>query len=356
MKRLIYVLVVLFIIAGLLILFRPALTNFAIKRHAMSIGDRFKTGLLTDGKMHIITVGTGSPSPDAGRVQSCTAVIVDKAFIMIDTGSSSAWRIDLIGLPVAALDAVFFTHHHSDHIADLPLMANISWRYGRKRKLHVYGPEGTESVVSGFNRAHRADLEFRYENMKAHFSSVDMALPVGYDFTNPGPEERKLVYTHKNGLKVYAFRVDHRPVNPAVGYRIEYKNRVIAISGDTRYCPNIARHAKGADILIHEAFNKELVDRMLALSDLSSDVPEIKATIALAKGVQDYHTSPLEAAELAEEAGVKKLVYTHIIPPLGAGIPRFLVSEPLFLEGTADVFKGEIVLAEDGMDFVLDLN
>ena len=74
----------------------------------------------------------------------------------------------------------------------------------------------------------------------------------------------------------------------------------------------------------------------------------------LGKKVQNYHTSPVEAAKIASRANVKKMVFTHIDPPLGPLLPRRLVTQPFFLRGVSDVYKGEVVIAEDGMHFELE--
>ena len=57
----------------------------------------------------------------------------------------------------------------------------------------------------------------------------------------------------EHGVKVTAFVVDHGPVRPALGYRIDYRGRSVALSGDTRVSENLIQFAKGVDVLIHEA-------------------------------------------------------------------------------------------------------
>jgi ribonuclease Z len=354
-RKIAIVVLVLIVLSGAGLVFRPALTDYSIERQTRAIGKRFQTGLLHDGLLHIITVGTGSPAPDPRRVQSCVAVLADGAFLMFDAGAASAWRADQLRLPMADLNAVFLTHLHSDHIADLPLMADISWRYGRTHELQVYGPEGTEKVVAGFSQAFGPDVGFRYASKENPDVPLEVALPVSHDIKTPGPTRAVLVYRHKNGLAVYAFLVEHPPVWPAFGYRIEYKGRAVVLSGDTRRSENVVRQARGADILIHEAFNKKLVDRMVALGreEAHSD-RYAKMTARMVKGVQDYHSSPVDAAQIAAQAGVKTLVLTHIIPPMGGRAARFLVTERLFLQGVADAYHGKVLIAEDGMEWSLD--
>ena len=365
MKKSLYVVVALAVIAvGGVALFHDAILRQVIRSSLLTLTTRFDTKLLTDGDMHVWFCGTGSPQVERTRAQSCTAILAGGSFLVFDTGSGSALKADAGNLPLGALEAVFFTHLHSDHIMDLAAFANHSWRYGRRTTLHVFGPEGTSSVAAGVAQGLAPDAGFRRQNeiepsaapaaiadkgsLRAY---ADAAFPVGHDVSVAGTD-RTLVYESTGGIKVYAFLVEHEPVKPAFGYRIEYKDRVVVISGDTRKTENVARHSKGADILIHEAYNRDLVNRVINLQSEVPDTTFARQVFRMAKLTQHYHTSPVEAAELAAEANVPTLVYTHIIPPLGTGI-QYLVLRCMFTRGVSDVFKGDVVIAEDGASLTL---
>jgi ribonuclease Z len=353
-KRLIWGVLIFGLVVVGLWLFYPHLVDIAIKHQAMSFVERLQTSLLIDGRLHVIVVGSGAPVPDPYRVQACVAVIVDGAFLLFDTGGASAQRLDILGLPTLELNGVFFTHLHSDHIADLPLVANLSWRYGRRQSLAVYGPTGTEAVVNGFNQAHRPDIGFRYENTKAFRAPPDVALPIGHDIASPGKENRALVYEGQNGIRVYAFLVDHQPVEPAFGYRIEYQGHILVISGDTRRCENVARHAQDADLLIHSAFNKKLIDRMLDLTPIAlQNTPQGKRMVEEARQLRDHLASPVDVADIAAKANVHALIFTHVIPPLGNRIARFLITESFLMDRVKDRFTGKVIIAEDGTHLTL---
>ena len=132
-----------------------------IKSSLLTITTRFQTNLLGDGALHVWFCGTGSPQVERDRAQSCTAILAGGSFLVFDTGAGSGLKADLGNLPLANLEAVFFTHLHSDHITDLPVFMNNSWRYGRQRPLNVFGPTGTAAVVEGFNQARQNGLEDR---------------------------------------------------------------------------------------------------------------------------------------------------------------------------------------------------
>ncbi|MEM7181296.1 MAG: MBL fold metallo-hydrolase [Spirochaetota bacterium] len=336
-----------------LFLLKPYIVDKVLVYQVETLGNRFRYDLLRDGKLHVITVGTGTPIANPQRVQSATAILVDGVFIMLDAGAGAAEQADLQGLPLSELNAVFLTHLHSDHIADLPLLASKGWRYGRKIPVLVYGPIGTFAVVEGFNKAYSFDKKYRYENIKSYALPIAKAEPNGYDITTP-PTEKQLVHTFPNGLKVYAFAVEHAPVEHAFGFRIEYKGRSVVISGDTKFSKNMIRHSQQVDLLIHEANNFALLDHLIKLIG-NTDNKTLQAFQVLGKKIQKYHTSPLQAAKIASQAKAKKLVFTHIDPPMGPYYIRKLITEPFFLSGVSDVYSGETVIAEDGMEFKFDL-
>jgi ribonuclease Z len=148
----------------------------------------------------------------------------------------------------------------------------------------------------------------------------------------------------QDGLRVTMFRVDHDPVRPAVGYRFDYKGRSVVVSGDTRKSSNLIAHAKGADLLIHEALASDLTDRAVTVGRRIGMTRMAK----LAGDIPGYHSTPRQAGEVAQEAGVKHLVLSHLVPP-----PRNIVMKRAFTGPASEAFSGEVTLGEDGMRFAL---
>lgn len=300
--------------------------------------------MLTDGKLHVVLVGSGGPMNNTERVSTCTAVIAAGEFILVDVGPGSVRNADFQNLPMAELSGVFLTHFHSDHIAELG-EANVQSRLnGRQKKLEVYGPAGVEKVVQGFTQAYEFDAQYRTGHHGEGIMPSAASRPVVKTISFKNMDKAELVF-ERNGLKVYAFLVDHYPVKPAVGYRFEYKGNVVVLTGDTKKIDILAQVAKNADILVSEALsyaNTALIRKIASEND--------KPRIAKLMGdIPDYHMSPVQAAELARDAGVKRLVLNHITPP----VTNFFAKQA-FMDGVSDVYKGEIILGEDGMMFTLD--
>jgi ribonuclease Z len=242
------------------------------------------------------------------------------------------------------LSALLLTHFHSDHISDLGELDFMSWAQGRSKKLDVYGPEGVAQVVNGYNMAYALDSSYRTAHHTEEWMPSKNSGMIPHTLTIPNPEEA-VPFFDRSGLKISVFQVDHSPVKPAVGYRFEYRGNVVVISGDTVKTPTLPTFAKDADLFFCEALNKKMV---MMISKVAKELNNLRLARQMVD-VLDYHMSPVEAAEVAQEANVKTLVLVHIAPPV-----ENFIAKRMFLAGTGDVFDGEIILGEDRASFELD--
>jgi ribonuclease Z len=298
---------------------------------------------LPDG-LHVALCGSGSPLPDPSRKGPCTAVIAGKRLFVVDIGSGAARNFGPMGLQTGSVEAVLLTHFHSDHIDGLGELMMLRWAgAGNVAPLPVYGPTGVDVVVGGFNAAYSFDKNYRVAHHGADVNPPSGAGGEARPFAID-PATQSVVVLENDGLKVTAFTVDHAPIEPAVGYRFDYKGRSIVISGDTKPSENLVRAATGADLLVHEALNREMVDVIGAALGAGGNT----RTPKIMKDILNYHTSPVEAAQVAKRAGVKALVITHIVP----AVP-FTFLNAYFLKGAAAEFDGPITVGQDGMIFSL---
>ena len=299
--------------------------------------------ILKDDNFRVFLIGSGGPFNNEERVASCIAVIAGGEFFLVDVGPGTYRIVDIMRLPIPHLSKILLTHFHSDHIGDLGEANMMSWANGRMKALEIYGPEGVEKVVNGFIMAYEQDTGYRIAHHGKDTIIPEASTPISKTIKFNDKNEKKLCF-EANGLKVYAFQVDHSPVRPALGYRIEYKGNIVVITGDTKLTDNLVEHCKDAEILFSEAISYEMLNNMIEGLKRNNLTRPIK----ILKDIQDYHMEPVVAARVAKEAGVKKLVYVHITPPL-----TNKTTEELYLKGVSDIFNGEIVLGKDRMKFRL---
>jgi ribonuclease Z len=155
-----------------------------------------------------------------------------------------------------------------------------------------------------------------------------------------------MVVVDKEGIKITAFKVNHSPADPAVGYRVDYKGRSLVVSGDTVPCRSLEKQSQGVDVLFHEAQQPALIKMLHDQAGLSSSPSLAKITA----DIPGYHTSPEDAAKVASEAGVKHLVLYHILPPIP---PMF---NHMFLGNAAKYYKGPLTVGVDGLLISLPVN
>lgn len=295
---------------------------------------------LPDG-LHVLLCGTGSPFPDPDRSAPCTMVIAGQQQFLFDVGGGAAKQIANMGFGTGALEAVFLTHFHSDHIDGLGELLMTRWaQHTGNKRLKLHGPQGTAQVLEGFTTAYAQDTHYRI----AHHGDATMdpmlagANPVEFDATETG-----FIPVFDNGaVRIQAFSVNHHPIHPAVGYRIEYKNRSVVISGDTKADPRVEQAAANADLLVHEALSPELVGRLADVAQSN----ERRKLLKIFQDIPDYHAAPEQVAELAKNAEVKHVVLTHIVPPLPLAPLR-----EIFLGESQSIFKGSFKIGNDG-DFI----
>lgn len=298
-----------------------------------------RSAQLPDG-LHGLLCGSGAPMPDADRAGPCIGVIAGRHAFVFDVGSGSVRKLLRMGFPPDKLNAVFLTHLHSDHIDGLGELLLQAWiGGGRDTPLPVYGPRGVETVVAGFNQAYTIDRGYRI----AHHGPT-IARPSGFGLAplvvaEPAGNPPTAVVWDRDGVRITAIRVNHAPVRPAFGYRIDYKGRSLVLSGDTAYSPDLARAARGADVVFHEALQPRLVKVMEQTLDRRGrhDAAQIM------RDIPGYHTSPEDAARVAAQANAKALVLYHLVP----AVPKAL--EPAFLGDAAKRYPGVLKVGQDGL-------
>lgn len=296
---------------------------------------------LADG-LHVFISGAGSPMPDPHRAGPGVAVLAgDRAFVF-DAGAGSIANLQRMRFPIEKIDAVVITHLHSDHIDGLGELLLQSWiRGSRTAPTPVHGPTGIGQVVEGFNLAYRIDSTYRFDHHGGEIADLAGFGGLAREIALDGASA---VFLQDDDLRITVFSVNHHPVDPAFGFRIDYRDRSVTISGDTVYHVGLVAAAEDTDLLLHDALNADMAEILERANERAGNV----RLAQIARDIQDYHATPVDAARAARDARVRSLVLTHIAPPLPSR-----VLDPLFLKGTSDVYDGPITIARDGTLFSL---
>lgn len=275
-------------------------------------------------EMRVTLLGTGAPPPLLERFGPATLVEAGGRKFLFDAGRGALQRLFQLGIPFAAIDALFLTHLHSDHVVGLPdlwLTGRIGLRWGqRKVPLPLWGPAGTAEMAFHLEKAFAFDLRIRsrdYESPGAELSAREFGDGAVYE---------------SEGVKITAFEVDHGPVvKPAFGFRIDCGGRCAVLSGDTRLNENLIRRAAGADLLVHEV---AAVDE-----ETLRGSPNFRRILG-------NHASPEEAGEVFSRVRPKLAVYTHILlfgsAVLADLVPRTRARYPGPLEVGEDLMSVEV--------------
>ncbi|KIL40420.1 ribonuclease Z [Gordoniibacillus kamchatkensis] len=292
--------------------------------------------------LKVILLGTGSPRAFYARAKPGVVVLAGSKVFLVDCGGAAVDQMIKAGVMPQRVSDVLFTHHHYDHNSAFFDVFITSWRThitpervykGRSTPMHVYGPESTKEIIGKMRESFEFDVKLRV----SYNLSDEAGSQIVYTERNEG-----IVYD-KEGIRITAFEVDHRPVYPAIAYKFEYNGKTVVISGDTVPVPNMVEHSRGADLLVHEAYNKEWLDGLI------EQYPEYAQALS---NPAKYHTTTLEAAEIAAKAGVKHLVLTHHIPAPAAAES----AEEAYIAGMKDIFNGPITVGRDLMSFDLSDN
>jgi ribonuclease Z len=253
--------------------------------------DRHDPAIASD-KIKVVLLGTGvGPPVNLQQYGASTLVEAGGIRLLFDCGRGATLRLAQVGVPIGTVSHLFLTHLHSDHVIQIPDLLLTGWvGGGRKTPLEVWGPEGTSDMMDHIQKAFAFDIHMRRDvDEKVSGEGIKVA---SHDI-------QQGVVFDQQGVKVTAFLVDHSPVVPAFGYRIDYGGRSVLLSGDTRVSENLIRYAQGVDVLIHEVLDAETVRAWFPTNPKLADA-------ILAK-----HTTPEQAGEIFTRVKPRLAVYSH---------------------------------------------
>ena len=262
--------------------------------------------------LELLFLGTGASVPSRDRATSCIAVRGGSDIILMDCGEGSQRQIMISPFSFMKIRAILITHLHGDHVFGLPGLLQTMSLSGRKEPLTVYGPAGIRRCVEAFMTVTEGEtvypLEVREVAGGESFPVNDMTVTVygtehniasvGYvvkEKDRPGKldKEKAVSLGIKEGPEMAKLKNGEtvRDVTPDMVLGTPVKGASVSYTGDTKRCQSIALASKGASVLIHES------TYMSAESDLAEE---------------HAHSTAVDAAETAKEAGAGCLILTHV--------------------------------------------
>jgi ribonuclease BN (tRNA processing enzyme) len=279
----------------------------------------------------LVLLGTGAgPLPGRSSHMASNVILSDGAAYLVDCGLGVTNQFAYTGIPFGQVRAIFITHHHPDHNVEYGPFLVIGWVQGLPISVKAFGPPPLKQMTEDILHAYKTTIDFWAEDFKIkplEAIKVEEVSTIG-------------AVMQDDKVSVSATIVPHPPVTPALAYRFDFKDRSIAFSGDTAPSDAVAQLAKGADVLVYEAMYVPALEQFVKNQIAAGQPVKLDAFMA---HMNADHTPVETVGRIAQEAGVKTLVLSHLTPPIDS------LSDDAWRAAAAKYFKGEIIVGKDLM-------
>ena len=279
----------------------------------------------------VYTLGAGTPTPTPTRFGSSHVLRLGDELLMFDCGPAATHKLVKAGLFPTQVDYLFFTHHHFDHDIDYPCFLLCRWDQGigKENQLQVFGPTLTERITEGII-GEQGIFSHDWKARVNHPLSQQVFVNRGGTLPRPAPSvsakdvQAGMVYSGRD-WQVSAAPAEHvQPWLDSLAYRVDSSEGSVVFTGDTSPCQSVVNLARGAALMLCMCWDdQEIMEQ---------------------NGEFNGQCGTTGAAEMAQEAGVKKLALVHVGPHLSSHGPME--------KGIGDVrriYDGELVFSEELM-------
>jgi len=268
--------------------------------------------------LKLTILGNNSAIPANNRHQTAQILVIQEQYILIDCGECTQLLLKRNHIKPGKIRHILISHLHGDHYFGLIGLLSSLHLYGRKSKLNLYGPPELLNIINSQLKASATKLIFElnfvpldpgmHGTIFEHDNFTIQTFPLNHSITCHGflikekPKQRKIIkdqlpenirlqdiVTMKNGQNVYD--ENDNIIYHHKDYTLPPKRSLsYAYCSDTAYDPGIVKYIKSADLLYHE-------------STFATDMAK--------RAALTYHSTSEEAARIAKEAGVGKLLLGH---------------------------------------------
>ncbi len=272
------------------------------------------------GSLSLLVLGSGGPRPFGRAATSYIVEVNGTPRLLVDAGPGMFLRAGELNVDLDRVDTVLLTHLHIDHTGDLPgfFLARALTVSGPSTRFSVFGPAGSGSFPNTsrlVNQLFEKGGAWEYQKTFGADETIH-AVDLSTDLTSP---EARI--SDEDGVQVTAIATHHGDC-PSIAYRVDYKGESITFSGDmdSSALANLVRLAKGCNLLVFHC----------AVLDPPKSPPQLYA----------LHTPPKKIGEAARDAGVKRLLLSHIAPDVEEASKSVLAS-------IRTSYKGPVAFAHD---------
>ena len=262
--------------------------------------------------LELLFLGTGASVPSRNKATSCIAVRNGSNIILMDCGEGSQRQIMISPFSFMKIKAILITHLHGDHVFGLPGLLQTMSLSGRTEPVTVYGPKGIKACVEAFMNATEGETIYPLDIVEVDggetFRISDMTVsvyPTEHNITSVGyvvkeddrpgklDREKALSLGLKDGPEMSRIKNGEtvNGVKPEDVLGPSIKGASISYTGDTKKSQSVIEASKDVSVLVHEC------TYMASETDLAEE---------------HAHSTAIQAAESAKEAGAKNLILTHI--------------------------------------------
>ena len=287
----------------------------------------------------VTVLGAGTPTPTPDRFGSSHVLRINDDYIMFDCGPAATQKLVTAGMLPTQVSHLFFTHHHFDHDVDYPCFLLTRWdqSIGQEKELEVYGPTLTEQLTHRLLDEHKGAFAHDWIARVNNPGSQRVHELRGGTLPRKPPSVKVKdiapgnVYNGPDWQVTAAVAEHAQPWLDSLAYRMDTPDGSIVFTGDTRPCDSVTELAKGADVMLCCCWDDQ--ERMNERERRGGDV---------VTGI----AGTTEAAQMAQDAGVGKLVLVHTGPHISQHGPME--------KGIGDIkriYDGELVFSEELMSF-----
>ena len=285
-----------------------------------------------------ITLGTNAgPLAEANRSQPANALLVGDDLYLVDAGDGAAGQLAKAGLRLQNVDALLLSHNHFDHTGGVLAILGLRMQLNVHETLFIYGPPGTKTLVDGLLEGMAPAMNAAYgmpgQSWAAHVEVTELVDGASFELgsmTVTVAENTHFKIPENSGAAEKA---------KSLSFRFDLPDRSIVYTGDTGPSEAVEELARGADLLVSEMMDIDAV--MARIKKVSPNLPDRQY-----KGIEwhlrAHHVLPSQVGEMAANAGVKKVVVTHMAPNISTD-----EMARRYRDEIAQVFDGEIVIAND---------